>query len=651
MAGQLTKSLRDFAHRAAKLPFHRKQITSAPIVPLTIRVGIAGHLNLPQNHDLALALRQVLVAIGAYAQSVDPLFRQALFGAAPSAPPELRLVSQLASGFDQLAAETGLPLGYKLNTVLPGARDSVAEAVARNLAIPGGQSDAESRREEVKARFVDLLGKSERVIELDSDSADDFSPADYAQAGTLILDHSDLLVVALHPEADAKPGGTLWLSQRGEELALPTVRLKLGAIGESELCWTAGGRRQRCTLFDANIEGVPATLFGPALDNRLIAAGASPPTAGWFERGYAAQLEPSFNRIYWQRRWQISGADDRFPVLSRARNAIDGDFAAAKIWSDNRASAFAELLRGSFHVSALLGLLAIGGAAAGLLAHDYSIPGKLLELTCLSLVLFLANRSSRYRWRSQWIRIRQLERLIDRAAWLGLLGRSGNLPMPEYGANKQIDPFESWAQAYFQAIIRAASFPPVRLTPDYRVAAQTLIATNLVAGQIDYFAEECALQQKSHDSLTGAITGLVVVATTAVLIYLAIYTLEHFSADLFGAAWAAAHEQAMLEISHKMGKASAWLGILLPAVAAALAAMRSFGEYEQLAARYRGMRDALEAILVFLRGRLPDVGTDREIAPLRSAVLVRKTFEATAALAEETSGWGALFQGKDIEII
>jgi hypothetical protein len=354
-----------------------------------------------------------------------------------------------------------------------------------------------------------------------------------------------------------------------------------------------------------------------------------------------AQLDPEYNAKEWNKRWELASSDALARHdLGRAPQQIDGDLKAVKVWADHRASAMAELVRGSFIVSSLLGVLAVLGALLGILFPDPApgqVPGAhLSDRDLLDHLAFAPLRLA-----PQWLSLRQLERFIEQAAWLLLLGRGRSYPTPSHLARFQIDDVAMWTNAYFRAVIRNCSFPTVRFTPDYLKTVHALALRNLVVSQISYFEDEVHFQQKSNEVLERWTKACVLVAAAATAGYLA-----YLTADLV--------LPARLPIPRQIGKTTlanivAVLGALLTTAAAALSAIRSHGEYGQIAARYEGTWEALRGIQSQLASRLPNRRPDFSPPPLRSASLTSMVGAATDILSQEVLGWRAILQKKEIE--
>jgi hypothetical protein len=669
-AHQVTKSLRDFIGKMPGAAFGtRGSVRPVPRIPFVIRLGAAGPLHLSRDHhNLAKAVDAIVSALKEYADRSNARFHERLFSDTPAAPPaRLRLSCQLAAGFDQMAASIALAKGYELHIVLPGGRLAFQHDIERNLcdstqAAPGqrGPIDfdrgewilaADAASGETKgaqgsgpvSRFNQLLNKAARVLELDRDNDSDnkapFTLGDYAQAGSIILDHSDLILVAVYGEPYPALGGTRWIEQRAEEMDLTVIRLPVERPFDAELIWTDDGRREQRRLFEMDCEKTRSEIFDAALDRRLLGEPFDPSKTrlGWMERRMVAQLNPEYNAQEWNKRWQLGTSDALTrSSLGLAPQQIDTALKAAKTWADSRASAMAELVRGSFILAALLGVVAVFGALLKIL---FPIPllasaGEVLEIVCLLLMFWFIWRSRRYNWRSQWLSLRQLERHLDEVAWLLLMGRGRTYVTPPHLSQFQTDHIAQWTNVFFHAVIRNSSFPTARLTADYLKTVHALVLKNLIDDQIEYFQREAPFQQKSDEILERSIKVCVITAGLVTAAYL--FPLTHFAIDsLLG-------DSAPERIVPV-------LGALLPAAAAAVAAVRNHGEYAQIAARYEGAGTALGMIRSQLAARLPNRRPDFSPPPLRSAPLASIVARASDILIQEVQGWRAILQKKEIE--
>ena len=496
------------------------------------------------------------------------------------------------------------------------------------------------------AQFDSLVKSAERVLELDRDAeSSDESPYtlnDYARAGSVMLDHSDLVLIGVSGQPRAtrpKLGGTRWIAQRAEDFNLPVIHIPVERPFDAELIWTDEGRREQRRIFEFGSETAKPMIFRAALDISLLGEpfDLSKTELGWIERRMVAQLDPSYNAKEWDKRWKFGSSDALVSHdLMDVPQQIDSDLKPAKAWADCRASAMAELVRGSFIVAALLAVVGVFGALLGVLFPDPTIAlsGKILELACLLLIFWFIWRSRRYDWRSQWLSQRQLERHIDQVSWLSLTGRGHVHSAAPHLLKFQADNIARWSNAYFRALTRSASFPAARLTADYLKTVQALVLKNLVVDQIEYFEDEIPFHTKSDEALERWIKGCVLIAAAVTLAY--VLPPVH-----------ALMERVMEETEPQ--RVVPVLGALLPAAAAALGAIRNHGEYAQIAARYEGACAALGVIKSQLAARLPDRRPDVVRSPMSSTSLTSVIMSTTNILFQEVHGWKAILQTKEIE--
>ena len=643
---QFSKSLRDFL---LKIPgvisgTPRRALSPPPAVPLTIRVGVAGPLRLQAEGELAPVISAILEALKRYSESANLRFLQRM-SPQRRLPSQLRVVSQLAGGFDQFVAAAAIAAGYSLHAVLPGNREAFARDIERNSAHGSVE------------RFDGLLKKAERVLELDREHESTvdapFTLPDYSQAGSVILDHADLILVVVHDEASPAPGGSRWMAARAEERNLAVIEVPLEQPFSARLLWTVEGRREEQELFGDGSREAAAELFAAALDYRLVGADfdlAKTELGNW-ERRFVVQLDPRFNEQEWDRRWQLDSPEGAFAKcdLGVAQEQLDRGLKQAKIWSDVRASAMAELVRGSFIFSAMLSAAAVTGALLGIIVPaasetsdaaagfslnlSLSIGGKVVEIICLIAIFWLMRRSRQRDWRSHWLSLRQLERYIEQTFWLLLLGRSRVYETPSQLTKFQSDDVAKWTNAYFHALIRNCSFPTVRLTSDYLETVRSLVLRNLIANQINYLQDESRFQQKSDETLEWWTKALVAAAAGGTILF--------FLYLVVG--------EVMPVPKGDLGRVVSACGALLTATAAALSAIRSHGEYAQIAARYEGSWEALQGVQGRLAARQPERRRDDSRLRLRSARLASAVGEATDILIGEVQGWRAILQKKEIE--
>lgn len=618
---------------------------------LVIRVAVAGHLHIEGPASVQQALTAILDGIKRYAVRVNDRYSGASTdnkSTANAQTPELRIICQLAPGVDQMAAKTGLELEYSLHVVLPGTRDAVEAAIFRQ-----DRTRPKPLRQEVDptSAYNELLRRAAKVLQLDrpNDENGDFSNESYAQASSVILDHSDIVLVVLHDEGTHHVGGTRWVKRRAEELDLPLVQIPMERPSSATITWTNDGRRESRSLFNAMSPGLNPAIFESALNSALLSQSPIfPYRSGWFERRMINQLDPALNEEFWDERWRLPNIEASLAQhsLGDVIEQIDRDLKRAKVWADHRASGMANIVRGSFIFCALLGILAVGGALLGVWAHEFSKVGKIIEIVCLVVILCFIHRSIRWSWRNQWLSLRQLERSIEQAAWLLTIGRASRFTIPAYAHDFQDDESSAWSQWYLRSILRAAAFPNAELDSDYLSTVQNLVSRNLVKNQIDYFRNEATTYRRTDEVLEKWIKLCIAGALAVTAIYLVGSVVKPRLLEVETAKQVL--EWIFLRAPEPKAIATA-CGAFLPAVAGALAAIRSHGEYAQIAGRYGGMERTLMLFDIQIERRMPDLNPPGIARPLTSAEMAAVLAAATTTLFQEVINWQTMLRTKEIE--
>jgi len=635
-----------------------------PLPRLVLRVAAAGHLHVPSPASLHHALNEIFTGLQEYAQRVNERFLRSINGEGQTAnivPPELRILCQLAQGVDQMAASSAVELGYALHVVLPGSRIAVEDDIRRRWddAPIGFKTTVDPDKGGPVRNYRELLGRASRVLELDPPTgpidSEELTNESYAQASSVILSHCDIVIVAIHEDGTDHAGGTKWIEQRTEDLNLPVIRVPIDRPSQAILIWTTEGRRETRSLFNAMSEGLNSAVFDSALNETLLnqSATSTPYRSGWFENRIINQLNPAVNSRLWDERWTLPNIATSLSEhsLGNVTKQIDDDLKAVKVWADHRASAMANMVRGSFIFCSMLGSLAVFGAVVGLLLPGLGKPGKILEIVCLTIILCFIRRSTRLNWRAQWLSLRQLERSLEQAAWLLTLGRIPPFAIPAHAHEFQDDTHNIWANWYLRSVLRAASFPNARLDADYVKTVQELASKNLIGDQISYFESEAAFYHRADERLEALIKRCILLAFLITFLYLTLPYLLPLLLHLEMPKLSEIVRQTLAKMPIRASPFATALGALMPAIAAALSAIRSHGEYAQIAARYRGTSDALQQLEYQAVQMLPDRRRNRIGHPLRSAEVAELLLAATNSLFQEVIGWQSILRKKEIEPI
>jgi hypothetical protein len=137
-----------------------------PLAPFVLNVGITGHRSHSLGPDAGDALTRRLTD---NLRLIEQAGRKVLADSPDlfaDGPPRFRLISPLADGADQAAAEAALLLGWELQAILPFDR---------------ARYRASLEHDEARAAFDDLVARASVVLELPGDG--DGEVGDYVMTG------------------------------------------------------------------------------------------------------------------------------------------------------------------------------------------------------------------------------------------------------------------------------------------------------------------------------------------------------------------------------------------------------------------------------------------------------------------------------------
>jgi hypothetical protein len=209
---------------------------------LTLRVGVTGKRTIPEAEVLRIraSLAAVFDALAGLVVTCRAEHQRVL----SAEPALLRVVSGMAEGADQLAAEVAIErfgretagsapaLRTSLAAILPFAREEYKKDFAQDPNKPKGER---ARAADEFARFVAhfdaMLGHpaTEAVLEIDDETLlnaanpDDRNLA-YANLRDVLLEHSDVLV-AVSDDIDGGAGGTVDVIRTAMRAGIPVVKI------------------------------------------------------------------------------------------------------------------------------------------------------------------------------------------------------------------------------------------------------------------------------------------------------------------------------------------------------------------------------------------------------------------------------------------
>ena len=541
---------------------------------------------------------------------------------APS-DPVLTLVSPLADGADQMAAQAGLDRGWRLQAILPFDRATYIR-------------DFDGH--EAQARFISLIERADCVLELPGDP-DDAAEA-YMAAGGATIAHCDLLIAIWDGQPPRGRGGTAEVVHLAVAQGTPVIHIPADGETPIALLWsgfdpnvvTRGGYDRGVRQpFEPRAAGAIARRFAdPAastagtdllrpLHDREIAAGARADRISIAADAGRGQPDKSSN---WRESKCAAAIDaewQRFSTGCSGKHGINASLdllERAYTSSDRLAGYYAQNFR-SGHIFNFI--LAAGAVLLGLSA--FAIPASKTELAVVEFafalaVIFNTKFGVSHEWHRRWLDYRQLAERLRPLRSLKLLG----VAAPDAPGSHTNPVPRRWIDWYAAGVWRAMGCPNGAIDKQRAASLAAAIACHEIEPQIAYH-ESTARQ---IDTLDRRLEGL---AT-----FLFVLTLA-----------ASALVIVMLQVDPDwVSRMSNWLTLLsagFPAVGTAIFGIRFQGDFGGSAERSRSTAQTLKSIEAQM------AATHGELA--RSADLFE---QAARAMLADLDEWRLVNQQQELSV-
>jgi hypothetical protein len=464
-------------------------MSAPPRVPFALTVGVTGHRleAIPAAERAAVAARiaHVLEQIEAEALA---LHRREQHVFAP-APPAFTLVSPLAEGADQMAAEAALARGWQLQAVLPFDRDTYV---------------ADFNDEDSRARFHQLVAAATCTLELPGDPHDRLEA--YVMAGRGTVAHCDILIAVWDGLPPRGRGGTGEIVELAIARGAAIVHLPVEAGLPAEILWSA---------FDPNVvtwtghdRNVHRPFDGEHVSLLLTAMLALPPDPRerhFYEqfsrerqRRVRARLEyplllaltgtARIRSNHWRESRLAAAIDEEWGNFLASCSDCHGVSASLEVlhkaygWADRMATYYAQTFR-SGHIFNFV--MAAGAVLLGL--SSFALPASKLNLALAEMVITVAIIVNsiygiRNEWHRRWLDYRQLAERLRPLRSLKLLGIAAPDP-PGTPANPTA---RRWIDWYAASVWRALGCPHGRIGPANTAELMDAIVEHELEPQIDY---------------------------------------------------------------------------------------------------------------------------------------------------------------------
>lgn len=643
-------------------------------VPMTLRVGVAGHREHSNirvdNDELIQTIKQL------YHLIITQLQRCRAHPHATSlyqdVPPVLRLISSLADGADRLLLESDLvDAPYELAAILPFSVEEYANDFS----------------EQSQQTFHSLLDKAahgepdSRVLELDGDRQhSDFAYRDCAEA---LVRNCDLLV-ALY-DGKERPGyGTAWTVNQALSQKIPVIWIDSEHPNSLYFIQPQNGRITQQTL---TLEALYDWLGHLLLFDTILSSSESDEQDGLTQRilqrftsfneeailALDASLSPDFNesgpivldkggrnplhngfsvlkRVFTSNdsidkemtrhseelptHAQISPLtnDDDQPIHTAANHA----YFAAYLRADRLASYYAALHRSTFVFIYLLGAGALIVAALAIALSDPAQYGNAsvycagIEIILLLLIYVLFKRDKRQQLHDRWLEYRCIAEFLRPTLYLSFFG--SHFPMRRFCDNEEVlsrnllghgRPERCWAYLYTETVLRWVGFSGYKINDDYLQRALRFTRSQWISQQYRYHSRN-ALAMNLMGRRLAKMSEYLFVATIVVVCLKVAFGL--LPARFYLA-------------SKACGVLAAWF----PVLGTTAFAIRNHAEFEISAQRSLSARE----ILLGYNRRLKLLGE----RPVRLKVVDELLRELTAASITETADWLEIYEVKETETV
>ncbi|MBD3585112.1 hypothetical protein HHX48_05110 [Salinimonas sp. HHU 13199] len=650
-----------------------QQFVDSPLVPMTLRVGVAGHrehASISQDNDILI--RQITTLYSLINTQLKRCHThahaQTLYA---KAEPVLRLISSMADGADRLLLEPSLVKeDYELACVLPFD----AREYAKDF-------DADSQR-----IYFELLQKAHygtpesKVLELDGRREE--ADIAYRDCAEVLVKNCDVLI-ALYDGKDKAGYGTAWTTtlalsekipviwidteyacqlyfmhrENGKTITEPFTETALHKwlghilLFDTLLCAPDDVRKNDLTWRILQRFNVFASEPGLSLRPEIVPDfnDRGPVT---MTRGRKSLLHNGFACL---RRMLISSDSIKQEVRRHeaqlpqsAKLADDGDspqaenfhtpashaYFAAYLRADRLASFYASMHRSTFLYIYLFGAAALMVAALAIAFSDPVLYGQtalicaLIEMVLLLLIYILYKRDHYTRLHDRWLEYRCIAEFLRPTLFLSLF--SSHFPMRRFRDSEEVlgrnllghgGPERCWAYLYTETVLRWTGFSGRKMEQTYLSDALRFTQKHWIHEQYHYHTRNAIATKQMGRRLAKISEGMfvatiIVVATKILLTY---YLPEYYT------------------ISKLCGLLAAWL----PVIGTTAFAIRNHAEFEISAQRSLSAREVL-------------LGYHCNISALGSGAFTAKEIETllrelTAQSITETADWLEIYEVKDTE--
>ena len=459
-----------------------------PPIPFVLSVGVTGHrAEVLAEGDVGRIRERVRETLLLIREAGEALLEKEHDCFAP-APVQLRFVSPIADGADQIAAELALELGWELQAILPFSREVYRSSLANDGA---------------REQFDALVERAASLLELPGDPDDALDA--YIMTGRATVAHCDALIAVWDGKPPRGRGGTGEVVQLALTRGTAIIHVPLIADQQSRVLWAAFDPTVVTVADDPgvarpldrhDVDSLLTGLLMPPIDKQeqdflkrfarerlrqyrarieypllLAAAGVKRfrPQA-YTDSYYAAQI-----RDEWQR--YRAGCAEAHNLM-----APIGLLEEAYSWADRLATHFAQTYRSGHIFNFVLGGVAVCLGLSAFMAPHLKLEEALLEMLITMAIILNAHIGTKQEWHRRWLDYRQLAERLRPMRTLKLLGIAAPDP-----PGTDTNPIPSrWIEWYAGGIWRAMGSPSGTIDRDCAARLASAIADHEVEPQVSY---------------------------------------------------------------------------------------------------------------------------------------------------------------------
>jgi hypothetical protein len=593
--------------------------THPPHARFAFRVGVTGHRPKDLTNAKLDILNERILKVLAYLRDLAVSLSQAQSYYTNPGKPIMRVISALAEGADRNIADQALKLGFELQCPLPFDRDEYSKDF----------HSKDSLRE-----FNALLRHKLTTAVLELDGTRDREAESYEAAGHLVLTQSDVLVAVWNGEMRNKKGGTSEIVRRALRHGVPVVWINSQAPHEVSVSSSGSG-------FDPWESG--SSLLKAQLETSMLAPDTSKDhDLTTTPKEYFSETQPRWNwgclwlpfrdflgevrfrwpwrRLpkfaqsgpqQWNRIMEDSGAFSEQAVQLVNRTRLLEHYG----WADGLATYYGNLYRSAFVFNYLLGAFAVAFAFLHFVSDKRQF--SFAEVVTLVLIIGVYWYGRHRRWHDRWIDYRLLAECLRQMIFLIPLGPAeiSSPHLPKHMASG--DPKTSWMYWHYRAIGRAIGTVGAKFDSEYLERVRSFLASKeAIDGQAEY-----------HDTNARRFRALDHRVTVVGLFLFSLAGIAAFSSV----------------IERNTSAAIAFAATVFPAFGAALAGVRSQGEFERVKKRSEAMHDELKR-------QVERLETLRNgAAPISSTILGTIVAESGQLMLDELLDWRIVFRDRPFE--